>query len=130
MQTTGADVDEFLAAVAPERRRRDAYRLRTLMSEISGHDAEMWSGNIVGFGTSHYRYESGTEGDAPILGFSPRKAAMSVYLTPGFAADVDLLARLGPHRAAVSCLYLTDLDKVDAAVLRTLLTDTFRHSVG
>lgn len=115
------DVDAFLDAVTPERRREDARTLRALLERATGQPARMWGTSIVGFGRYHYRYASGREGDAPAAGFSPRKANLSVYFMLGFDAFADDLARLGPHTTSVSCLHLKRLDAVDLDVLEELV---------
>lgn len=125
MERTGADVGEFLAQVTPARRRRDAETLVALMREVTGLEPEMWNAGIIGFGDYHYRYESGREGDAGAAGFAPRKAATVIYLPDGLGHYGEELARLGPHKAAVGCLYVTDLEKVDLAVLRAILEASF-----
>lgn len=121
MKPTGGSVAAFLADVAPAVRRRDAETLAALMQEISGREPELW-GTIVGFGTCHYRYPTGTEGEMPLLAFAPRKAASTIYLANGVDAHADELAALGPHTTGAGCLYLTDLEKVDLDVLRDTLT--------
>ncbi|NYF15262.1 hypothetical protein HDC37_000074 [Microbacterium sp. AK009] len=122
MKATGGSVEEYIAAVTPERRRRDAQTLVTMMREISGREPELW-GTIIGFGSCHYRYPTGTEGDMPLLAFAPRKASTTVYVD-AVAAHADDLAQLGPHTSSVSCIYLTDLEKVDLDVLRHILVQS------
>lgn len=119
------EIDEFLAKVAPAKRRRDAETLLAMFTRVTGLEPEL-KGTIVGFGEYHYRYDSGREGVSPAAAFSPRETAMSVYLPDGLAAHDDLLARLGPHRAGVGCLYLTDLEQNDLAVLEEIVTASFR----
>jgi len=121
---TGVDVAAFLAGVEPERRRRDAERLVGLYREVTGEEPAMWGPSIVGFGTYHYRYPSGREGDMAAASFSPRKGAITVYLMDGVDAHGDQLARLGPHRVGTGCVYVRDLDVVDLDVL----TETVRGS--
>jgi hypothetical protein len=116
-QPTDADVDAFLASVAHPVRRRDALRLVELMTRVTGEQPRLWGPSIVGFGSYHYSYASGRQGDAIAAGFSPRKAATTVYLSDGVEAHTDLLAGLGPHTSSVSCVYIKDLDKVDLGVL-------------
>ncbi len=118
---TGADVETFLAAVEHPVRRRDAYRLVELMGRVTGEPARMWGSSIVGFGTYHYRYASGREGDMAAAGFSPRKAATTVYLMDGVDAHVALLDRLGPHSVGKGCVYVKDLDAVDLDVLEEIV---------
>ncbi|WP_130505630.1 DUF1801 domain-containing protein [Microterricola gilva] len=112
---------EYVAAVAHPVRRRDAQTLLELFGRITGESPVLWGPSIVGFGQYHYRYASGREGDAPAAGFSPRKAAMSIYLADGIGAHDDALARLGEFTSGVGCLYIKDLDKVDLAVLESIV---------
>lgn len=124
---TGASVEEFLAGVEHPVRREDGRRLLELMSGITGQPAQMWGPTIVGFGRYHYKYESGREGDAAAVGFSPRKAGLSLYgLTYGPGA-ADLLGRLGKHRTGAGCLYINKLEDVDQAVLAELVRSGYRH---
>ncbi|MGN7701086.1 DUF1801 domain-containing protein [Cellulosimicrobium sp. 22601] len=118
---SGADVEAFLTAVEHPVRRRDAYRLVELMGRVTGEPARMWGSSIVGFGTYHYRYASGREGDMAAAGFSPRKAATTVYLMDGVDAHAALLERLGPHTVGKGCLYVKDLDAVDLDVLEEIV---------
>lgn len=116
----------FIAEVTPAKRRRDAETLVALMSEVSGREPELW-GTIIGFGSCHYRYPTGTEGDMPVLAFAPRKASSTVYLdsTDRYA---DQLARLGPHTVGKGCLYMKDLEEVDLEVLRGILEGTLAYT--
>lgn len=125
-----ASVTEFLDAVADPARRADAIAACALIREVTGAEPAMWGGSIVGFGTYHYRYASGQEGDWPAVGLSPRKAALTVYLSAGFDGAEDLLGRLGPHRIGKSCLYLKRLSAVDQDVLRELIGNAFAHLDG
>lgn len=120
MKPTGTDVAGLIARSSPAIRRRDAETLTALMQEISGREPETW-GTIIGFGSCHYRYPTGTEGDSGLIGFAPRKAATTVYLLDGVAAHDDALAELGPHTTGVGCLYIKDLDLIDLDVLRGIL---------
>lgn len=118
-------VRAFLDRVEHPVRRRDADTMLELMSRATGQPARMWGASIIGFGTYHYRYASGREGDAPAAGFSPRKAATTIYLADGIGAHPDLLERLGPHTTGVGCLYVKDLAEVDLAVLEHLVADSY-----
>ena len=100
------------------------------MVEVTGEQPTMWGGSIVGFGTYHYRYASGREGDGPAVGFSPRKQALTIYVSEGFEAYDDLLARLGPHSTGKSCLYIKRLADVDEDVLRSLVEGGYRSRNG
>jgi hypothetical protein len=123
-------VPEFLAAVDDPRRRADAEAACALMAEVTGAPPTMWGTSIVGFGGYHYRYASGREGDAPAVGLSPRKQALTIYLSAGFDDHDELLGRLGPHRTGKSCLYLKRLSDVDEQVLRSLIGAGFRSLDG
>ncbi|MCO1594573.1 DUF1801 domain-containing protein [Micromonospora sp. RHAY321] len=128
---TGVGVDGFLAAVPDERRRADAGRLRTIMGEVTGEPAVMWGPSIVGFGSYRYTYDSGRTGDGPLVGFSPRKQHLVVYLVGGFEDRYGpILERLGPHRAGKGCLYLKRLDDLDEGALRELIDRTARVHRG
>ena len=127
-QKTGASVEEFLASVESKTRREDGLRVLQLMNEVTGLEPEMWGPSIVGFGDSHYRYESGREGDFFLTGFSPRKQSLSLYIMAGFDAYDDLLSRLGKHRKGASCLYINKLADVDMAVLRELVEQSYEHA--
>lgn len=121
MKPTGGNVGAFIADVAPAVRRRDAETLTALLQEISGREPELW-GTIIGFGSCHYRYPTGTEGDMPVLAFAPRKASAVLYLDSTERYS-DSLARLGDHTVGKGCLYIKDLDQVDLGVLRGILED-------
>ncbi|KHD78790.1 DUF1801 domain-containing protein [Actinoplanes utahensis] len=123
-------VAAFLAAVTDPARRADAEAAVALMTEATGVEPAMWGGSIIGFGTYHYRYASGREGDWPPVGLSPRKQALTLYISTGFDGHDELLARLGPHRTGKSCLYLKRLADVDHAVLTDLVGRGFRHLAG
>ena len=125
MRKTGGSVAAFIAGVAPEKRRRDAETMVALLSEVTGREPEMW-GTIVGFGSCHYRYPTGTEGDMPIAAFAPRRQATTVYLLRT-DEHAERLAQLGPHETGVGCLYLKDLEAVDADVLRGILEEDYRR---
>ena len=125
---TDADVEAFLNAVPNERRRRDGFAVLKLMEEVTGEPAKMWGPSIVGFGTYHYKYASGHEGDMALAGFSPRKQALTVYITAGFDQFDDLLAKLGKHKFTKSCLYINKLDDIDLDVLREMVQRSVEHT--
>ncbi|MBO9555787.1 DUF1801 domain-containing protein [Cellulomonas sp.] len=118
---TDADVEAFVSAVPHPVRRRDARTLVSLLTRVTGEHPTLWGPSIVGFGTYHYRYASGREGDMAAVGFSPRRAATTIYLMDGVDAHADLLERLGPHTTGKGCLYVKDLDDVDLGVLEAVL---------
>ena len=118
-QPSAASVPDFLAGVSPQRQ-AEAETLIAMMRDISGFEPVLWGPSIIGFGSQHYRYESGREGDMPVLAFSPRKARLTIYFD-GFDQYADQLARLGKHSSSVSCLYVNKLADVDLSVLREML---------
>lgn len=118
---TTANVDDFIAAVPNEARRTDAKTVCDLMKEVTGHEPTMWGPSIVGFGRYHYEYASGHSGDTCVVGFSPRKSSMSLYLTNDVTDIADLLAKLGTHTTGKSCVYVKSLDGIDLAVLRKIV---------
>lgn len=124
---TDASVTDFIESVDDQRKRDDSYELIDLMRMITGKEPRLWGSSLIGFGQYHYRYESGREGDFFLTGFSPRKAALSVYIIPGFKRYKELLERLGPHKTGKSCLYIKKLDSVDRGVLEEIIRDSVRH---
>ena len=125
IEPTDDSVSDFISNVDHPTRRRDANTLLDLMQRATGQPARMWGSSIVGFGNYHYKYDSGREGDAPAAGFAPRKAATVVYLSDGIAAHANLLARLGPHKSGVGCVYLKDLSTVDLVVLEEIVRRSY-----
>lgn len=123
---TAPSAAEFIDAVPDANRREDARAVLAMMERLSGEPATMWGPSIVGFGSYHYRYESGHEGDACRIGFSPRKAELVLYVLSGGAEEAALLARLGKHRTGKSCLCVKKLADLDLGVLEALV----RHSVA
>jgi hypothetical protein len=120
-RATRSSVAAYIAAIEDEERRRDCKLLVKLMTGITGEPATMWGSSIVGFGSYHYRYESGREGDICIAGFSSRKPNISIYLIAEGAAQDKLLAKLGKHKMAKACLYVRRMADIDAEVLRQLI---------
>jgi hypothetical protein len=116
-----ASVAAFLAAIPDEERRKDCKAVAKLMREATGEKPVLWGANIVGFGTYRYQYASGGTGDWPVVGFSPRKNDLTLYLMAGFERHADLMAKLGRHRTGKSCLYLKRLADADPAVLKELV---------
>ena len=119
-QRTRVSAAAFIGAVDDEQKRKDCRELAALMAEVTGKPAKMWGGSIVGFDQYHYRYESGREGDSPVVGFSPRRQDIVIYVTGGLEGE-PLLGRLGKHKAMKSCLHVKRLDDVDREVLRELV---------
>jgi hypothetical protein len=119
---TRVSVSTFIDVVESETRRADARTLVKLMKDASGEPAVMWGPSIIGFGSYHYVYDSGREGDMPLVGFSPRKAAIVLYVHTSFPGGDALLVKLGKHTGSKACLYVKKLDDVDQAVLKTLVS--------
>lgn len=116
------DVNTFLEGVADDRRRRDSKAVLKMMKEVTGLQPAMWGPSIVGFGSYHYKYESGHEGDSFRIGFSPRKTALTLYIMPGFSRYTELMEQLGNYKTGKSCLYIQKLENVNLEVLRELMT--------
>jgi Domain of unknown function (DU1801) len=128
---TDVSADAFIAAVPDDTRRADAERLAGLLAEWTGEPPVMWGSSVVGYGRYEYRYDSGHAGTAPVVGFSPRKANLVVYLVGGVQERYPkLLEQLGPHRVGKGCLYLKRLEDVDHEVLRSLVDRTVRVHRG
>jgi len=120
-KATAADAQAFLAAIDHPQRRADGQALATIMTRISGEPPVMWGPSIVGFGLHRYKYESGREGETCSIGFSPRKAALVLYLSCDLDSNQALLDRLGKHERGRSCLYVKKLADVDAAILEEMI---------
>ena len=124
---TKASVKEFLDKVSDERRKKDARTVSALMEEVTGEKPAMWGASIVGFGSYHYKYDSGQEGDWPLVGFAPRKDSLTLYIMPGFKEYSGLLEKLGKYKTGVSCLYIKSLDDVHVPTLKTLVRQSVKH---
>ncbi|MCB0522377.1 MAG: DUF1801 domain-containing protein [Lewinellaceae bacterium] len=126
-QPTKVSVESFLNSIEDETKRNDSFTLRQIMQDITGEPAVMWGPSIVGFGTYHYKYESGREGDFMIVGFSPRKQNLTLYIMPGFARYDELMQKLGKYKTGKSCLYLKRLEDVDLEVLKQLIGESVKY---
>ncbi len=120
-QPTRIGVASFIAKIANKTQRADAQALAKLMQDVTGEKPVMWGPSIVGFDRYHYKYDSGREGDMPLVAFSPRKAATVLYVTTKFPGGEALLARLGKHKLSGSCLHIKSLAGVDQGVLKSLI---------
>lgn len=120
-QPTDASVDAFIGTVKNATRRNDAIHLRDLLTRITGEPATMWGPSIIGYGTSHYRYESGREGTMPRVAFSPRSTALVLYIDCEDDAHADLLDAIGPHTRGKSCVYIKKLADIDESALTRLI---------
>jgi hypothetical protein len=125
-QRNSASVKAFIDAVTDEGKREDSRAVLAMMEDITGEKPAMWGKSIVGFGSYHYEYASGQEGDWPLVGFSPRKDSLTLYLMPGFQDYSQLLAKLGKHTKGVSCLYIKSLDDVHLPTLKTLVRQSVK----
>ncbi|MCH6200076.1 DUF1801 domain-containing protein [Aquiflexum sp. LQ15W] len=126
-QETDSSVTDFINSFENEQKRKDSFELIRIFGEVSGFEPKMWGPSIIGFGSYHYKYDSGHEGDAPLLGFSPRKAAISLY----FSCDVKgqhggLLAQLGKFKNGKSCVYINKLSDVKEDVIKALAKESIR----
>ncbi|MEO8305660.1 MAG: DUF1801 domain-containing protein [Betaproteobacteria bacterium] len=121
---TDASVESYLEAIEDPVRRQDCRALTKLMTKVTGHEPRMWGTGIVGFGSYHYKYASGREGDAALTGFSSRKGDISVYLVASSARQPELLQKLGRHKMGKSCLYIRKLADLDASVMELLVVES------
>ena len=124
---TAVSVKDFIAAVPDEQKRRDSKVLVDMMQKITKEKPKMWGPSIIGFGSYHYKYESGHEGDMCITGFSPRKAAISVYILMGFNKSPELMKKLGKYKMGKSCLYVKKLSDIDTKVLEELIEESVKY---
>lgn len=124
---TEKNVMEFIHEFADtEQKRKDSYELIELMQNVSGHEPKMWGSNIIGFGTYHYKYNSGHQGDSALIGFSPRKSAISLYVFTGLDEHEHLLKGLGKFKMGKACIYVNKLSDIDQLQLKTLIEETIK----
>ena len=121
-------VTDFINAVPDERKRKDSLHLVKLFEQQTGLKAKMWGPAIIGFGSCHYKYESGREGDMPLAGFSPRKNSITLYLETRFPEREMLLKSFGKHKTSKACIYVNKLDDVDEEVLKQLIEKSVVHA--
>ncbi len=119
-------VIEFIENVENPKKREDAYKLLDIFIETTGYEAKMWGPSIIGFGSYHYKYESGHEGDAPLVGFSPRKAKISLYFAVGDTKREELLKDFGKHTTGKACVYINKIADIDLAVLKALIHQSIK----
>jgi hypothetical protein len=127
-KVNAAGVEGFLKRVANDQRREDAFAIVKMLRAVTRKTPKMWGPSIVGFDQYHYTYASGREGDICLLGFSPRSQAFVLYGLLGSPASAALLKKLGRYTTGKGCLYIKKLDDVDTAVLRQLVTKSYRHA--
>jgi len=125
---TNQNVEEFLNRVPDEKKRQDSFAILDLLKQVTGEEPVMWGDSIVGFGSYHYKYASGHEGDAPLMGFSPRKQNLTLYIiSPGFDAYEELMKGLGKYKTSKACLYIKKIEDVNLPVLKTLMEQSLEH---
>jgi hypothetical protein len=116
-----SDVIAYIESIEHSQKREDAYRLLDVFTETTGFQAKMWGASIIGFGAYHYKYASGHEGDAPLVGFSPRKAKISLYFATGYTQRDRLLKEFGKHSSGKACVYINKVSDIDIEVLKALI---------
>ncbi|NOU66535.1 DUF1801 domain-containing protein [Paenibacillus sp. LMG 31461] len=124
MKETDSSVLEFIENVESAKKREDAYQLLHIFTEVTGYEAKMWGPSIIGFGSYHYKYASGHEGDAPLVGFSPRKAKISLYFATGDTDRDELLMKFGKHEAAKACVYINKVADINVDILKALISQS------
>ena len=124
---TDSSVIEFIENVDNPKKREDAYKLLDIFTETSGFEAKMWGPSIIGFGSYHYKYASGHEGDAPLAGFSPRKAKISLYFAPEDSKRAELLNKFGKHTTGKACVYVNKVADINVEVLQALIESSISH---
>ncbi|WP_316845647.1 DUF1801 domain-containing protein [Pedobacter psychrodurus] len=117
-------VSDFINTVTDETKRKDCFELSAMITGKTGFTAKMWGTAIVGFGSYHYKYESGREGDAPLVGFSPRQNAIALYFSSQFKDRDALLAKFGKHKTAKACVYVKKLSDIDVEVLKEMVVNS------
>jgi hypothetical protein len=125
---TAASVEAFLRKVADPKQREDCFTILKMMKDVTRLKPKMWGTSMVGFGSTHYKYASGHEGDCFITGFSPRKGKLSIHIMAGCARYGELLRKLGKHKTGVSCLYVKKLGDIDLVTLGVLVKESFEHT--
>ena len=125
---TAVKVSDFIETVANEQRREDAKKLVAILTDLTGETAYMFGPSIIGFGTYHYKYASGTQGDAPLYGFSPRKDSLALYFEKEFPGKQDFLDKLGKHKAAAACVYVKKLSDIDLEVFKQMTIASAKHT--
>jgi len=123
---TTKSVSSFVKSIEDKQRQKDCLAIIGIMEKQTGFDARMWGPSIIGFGSYHYKYESGHEGDAPLVGFSPRKAEFALYIA-NFDGKEELLKKFGKHKTAKSCVYIKKMEDIDIAVLKKLTAGSVKH---
>ena len=129
-QKNDASVEKFLNKVDDEKKRDDSFAVLSLIRDITGLEPAMWGDSIVGFGSYRYKYASGREGEWPLVGFSPRKQNLTLYIMSGFDQYETLLADLGKYKTGKSCLYINKLEDVELETLESLIKQSVDHMIA
>jgi hypothetical protein len=125
---TEVDVKDFINTyVENEQKKTDSFQLIELMTKLSGFEPKMWGPTIIGFGSYHYKYESGHEGEAPLVAFSPRKSEISLYLSSSFENREELLQKFGKHKSATACIYVKRLEDINLDILKKMISLSIKH---
>ena len=124
---TNSSVTEFVNKVENEGKRNDSFKLIEIFRSITGFEPKMWGPAIIGFGSYHYKYESGREGDAPLAGFSPRKDSLVVYIASEFENREVLLSQLGKHKSSKVCVYVKKLSDIDIKILEIMIVNSMNY---
>lgn len=122
-----ASVEAFLNSVTEGKKREDSFKILEIMSRITGEEPKMWGTSIIGFGSYHYKYESGREGDWFLAGFSPRKQNLTLYIMAGFRRYEELMKKLGKYKTGKACLYIKKLEDIHQGVLEELIKESCEH---
>ena len=126
---TEVTIDNFFNSIEDETKRADSFTLAELMQKITKEKPVMWGPAIVGFGSYHYKYDSGHEGDSCIIGFSPRKTSLTLYVGKDFEGFDELMPKLGKHKMSGGCLHIKKLSDVDVKVLKEVITASYKHKL-
>ncbi len=118
---------DFINAVKDETKRKDSFSLIELIKEQTGFEPKLWGPSIVGFGSYHYKYESGHEGDSPLVAFSPRASAITLYLSGHFEKRDEFLEKLGKHKTDKGCIYIKNLDSINIVILQKMIINHIKH---
>jgi hypothetical protein len=124
---TNQSVVSFIKKIPDPQTREDCFAIAKLMKEATRSEPRMWGSAIVGFGTQHYKYASGREGDWPLIGFSPRKQNLPLYIMSGFDSHTELLKKLGKHSVSKGCLYIKRLADIDLPTLKKLIRESVKQ---
>jgi len=122
-----ASVDKFLNSVKDEKKRQDSYTILKLMKQVTKAEPKMWGTSIIGFGSYHYKYASGREGDWFVTGFSPRKQNLTLYIMSGFSKYPELMKKLGKYKTGKSCLYINKIEEIDIKTLKELIKQSVAY---